>query len=103
MYFSIKKFIFFFISYFKAIQTAVLIIKTRTKSLGLIFSCFYTKPMGCLATKIRVKVKENWPSKSSLKKLVGWIVKALEIAKEAGQFHVFHTFLKYVLGSSEAI
>ena len=45
--------------------------------------------MGCLVTKIKVKalVKrtvEKWP-----KKLLG---KAMEIAEEAGQFHVFCTF-----------
>ena len=42
-------------------------------------------------TKVTVKAWEKVASKSGLKKLVGWIVKASEIAKEAGPFHVFRT------------
>ena len=35
-------------------------------------------------------IRLDWPSlKNGLKLLVRWIVKALEIAKKAGQFHVF--------------
>ena len=44
---------------------------------------------------------KNWSlgktdyKKCGLKKLIVCIVKASEIAKEAGQFHVFRTFLQY--------
>ena len=48
--------------------------------------------MGCLVTKKKVKLWKNLLLKSGLKNLVGWIVQALEIAKEAGQYHVFCTF-----------
>ena len=42
-------------------------------------------------TKIKVKAKEKITIEKWPEKLVGRIVKASEIAKEAGQFHVFCT------------
>ena len=41
----------------------------------------------------QVSCDQNELLKHGLKKLVGWIVKASEIAIEAGQFHVFSHFL----------
>ena len=41
--------------------------------------------------------------KSGLTKLVGFIFKASETAKECGQFHIFRTFLQFFFGFLEAI
>ena len=52
-------------------------------------SCDYNK---------KLSLEKNWLSKSGLEKLVGWIVKASEIDKEAGPFHVLVLFNNILLG-----
>ena len=42
-------------------------------------------------TKTKIKGKEKMTIEKRPQKYVGWIVKALETAKECGQFHVFGT------------
>ena len=98
-YFLIKKrkksnLIFFIILnsiYFQVIQTAVFYQKNTYKNFRPNFFHFF-RPPGVLSPKKKLKLRKNLLLKGGLKKLVGLIVKASEIVKEAGQFYVFHTF-----------